>query len=497
MPRRYLAIWLPYLATDRLIKIDPDLKDKPFVLAATEKGRMVIKASSPKAMQEGIAVGKVLADARAIMPALQEFDYEPEVLSSVLEALAEWCMRFSPIAAVDGTDGIILDVSGCPHLWGGEEPYLQAITARMAQGGYHIKAAIADTIGTAWAVARYSAEPAIVEIGKHSEALTVLPPEALRLESAVVQRMQKLGFRTIGQFMNMPKSTLRRRFGDSLIQRLGQALGSHPEILKPVCPIEPYLERLVCLEPICTATGIEIALRHLLEQLCKRLEQEGKGIRTAVFKGYRIDGNVQQISIGTSRASGSERHLFRLFELKIATIEPALGIELFVLEAPLVEELGDLQDKLWDTKGDQSKVAELLDNIAGKVGMQAIHRYLPAEQHWPERSIIETGSLDQMPATPWPQDKWRPLHLLEKPEPIDVMVPLPDYPPILFTHKGKVFNLTKADGPERIEQEWWAADGQPRDYYRVEDAKGARYWLFGAGHYADGDVQWFLHGFFA
>ena len=184
MPRRYLAIWLPYLATDRLIKIDPDLKDKPFVLAATEKGRMVIKASSPKAMQEGIAVGKVLADARAIMPALQEFDYEPEVLSSVLEALAEWCMRFSPIAAVDGTDGIILDVSGCPHLWGGEEPYLQAITARMAQGGYHIKAAIADTIGTAWAVARYSAEPAIVEIGKHSEALTVLPPEALRLESA-------------------------------------------------------------------------------------------------------------------------------------------------------------------------------------------------------------------------------------------------------------------------------------------------------------------------
>lgn len=498
MPKRFLSIWLPYLGIDRMIKHNPELKDKPFVLSAPEKGRMVVRAANALAAQEGVTAGKVVADARAILPGLQVFDEYPEANATLLKDLAEWCLRFTPISAVDPPNGIMLDISGCPHLWGGERSYCEHIIHRFYSGGYQVKTAIADSIGAAWAMARFtSGSTTIVAVGQQATALAVLPPEALRLESVVLQRMQKLGFRSIGQFMDMPKATLRRRFGDVLLHRLGQALGTYPEVLKPVKPIEPYQERLICLEPICTATGIEIALRHLMEELCKRLEREGKGIRNAVFKGFRIDGNIQQISIGTSRASHNEAHLFRLFELKIPTIEPALGIELFVLEAPLVEEAADMQEALWGAKADNSKVAELLDNIAGKVGMDAIRRYLPAEHHWPERSVKATASLDEKPAIPWPVDRLRPLHLLAEAEPIDVMVPLPDYPPILFTHKGKVYKLVKADGPERIEQEWWLADGQPRDYYRVEDEKGARYWLFRSGHYADGEVQWFLHGFFA
>ncbi len=497
MPKRYLAIWLPFLATDRSCKINPDLSGKLFVLAAMEKGRMVVRAASPEALREGIPAGKVLADARAILPTIAVLEDEPEAIVLVLEALAEWCLRFTPVAAVSGKDGIILDISGCPHLWGGEAAYLHTIMARMAQGGYQAKGAIADTIGTAWAMSRFGTGSPIVAPGKQKEALSALPPEALRLEPATLQRMQRLGFRTISQFIHIPTAILRRRFGAVLLQRLAQALGTYPEMLSPVRPVAPYFERLICLEPISSATGIAIALRHLLEKLCKRLQQEAKGMRTAIFKGYRIDGNVQEVTIGTNSASCAEKHLWRLFELKLDTIEPALGIELFTLETPLVEDLGTLQDKLWDTKGDESKVAELLDNIAGKIGMNTIRRYLPAEQHWPERSVIETHSLARMPATDWPRDKQRPLHLLKNPEPIDVMVPLPDYPPLLFTHKGKVFNLIKSDGPERIEQEWWLADGQPRDYYRVEDESGARYWLFRSGHYADGEVKWFLHGFFA
>lgn len=460
---------------------------------------MVVKEANLFAIREGITAGKVLADARAILPILEVLDDEPLETATLLQTLAEWSLRFSPIAAVDGLDGIILDISGCAHLWGGEQPYMETIARRFTVGGYQVRLSIADTIGSAWAIARYGDDLCIVEGGRQAEALTALPPEALRLESSVLQKMQKLGFRQIGQFMNMPGATLRRRFGEMLLQRLGQALGSYPETVKPVQPVEPYQERLPCLEPILTLKGIEIALEHLIEQFCKRLEREGKGIRSAVFKGYRIDGNVQEISIGTSRASYNTKHLFRLFELKLGSIEPALGIELFVIEAPLVEDISESQDTLWDIKGGQAKVAELLDNIAGKIGMGAIRRYLPAEHHWPERSVKETTSLDENPDIPWPTEKLRPLHLLAEPEPIDVMVPLPDYPPVLFTHRGKIFKLMKADGPERIEQEWWMAEGQPRDYYRVEDEKGARYWLFRSGHYVDGhdDVQWFLHGFFA
>lgn len=459
---------------------------------------MVIKAASPLAVKEGIGVGKVLADARAVLPGLKVLDHDTGSEVKLLKALAEWCIRFTPSVAVDPPDGLLLDISGCSHLWGGEEIYRQTIVGRLEQGGYHVSAAIADTVGAAWAMARFSREGSfIVQPEGQANALAALPPEALRLELTVLQRMHELGFRNIAQFMNIPSPALRRRFGDSLLQRLGQALGSHPEVLLPVVPVEPYVERLSCLEPICTATGIRMALEQLLQAICSRLQKEGRGVRTAVFNAYRIDGELQQVTIGTNRASHNAAHLFRLFEQKIPTIEPALGIELFALVVPVVEATGDVQERLWNEKGGQAQIARLLDNIAGKMGMHTIRSYAPAEQHWPERSVRPIASLSGTPAMVWPTDRQRPLHLLSRPEPIDVMVPLPDYPPLLFTHKGKVFKLLKADGPERIEQEWWASEGPSRDYYRVEDEQGARYWIFRLGHYAEGNAQWFLHGFFA
>ena len=192
-------------------------------------------------------------------------------------------------------------------------------------------------------------------------------------------------------------------------------------------------------------------------------------------------------------------HLFKLFDLKIPTIQPALGIELFLLEAPIVEAISPAQDALWDTTGCSSDtvIAELLDRFAGKIGLHTIRRYLPDEHYWPERSYKVASSLEEKPVTKWQTDFPRPLHVLPKPEAIDVTVPIPDYPPMLFHYKGQLHNVKKADGPERIEQEWWLQQGLQRDYYCVEDEKGGRYWLFREGHYASGDPKWFIHGFFA
>jgi protein ImuB len=261
----------------------------------------------------------------------------------------------------------------------------------------------------------------------------------------------------------------------------------------------PYQERLPSLEPIRTATGIEIALKQLLESLCVRLTKEGKGLRTCVFKAFRMDGNIQQIGIGTIYPSRNVEHLFKLFENKISTIAPALGIELFLLEAPVIEDVSPTQDALWNTASSHSDmgIAELLDRLVGKVGINAIHRYLPDEHYWPERSIKTASSLQEKPVTKWRSDLTRPVHLLPKPEDIEVAVALPDYPPMLFKYKGQLHNITKADGPERIEQEWWLEEGLYRDYYSVEDEGGARYWLFRLGSYDEGDPKWFIHGFFA
>lgn len=498
MAKRFISIWFRYLATDWFTLRQPQLRNTAFVLSASSHGRMIVTAANALAEAQGVYSGLVVADARAIIPGLQVLDDKPGLTEKLLKRIAEWCIRFTPFAAIDPPGGIILDASGCAHLWGGEEVYLKEIVTRLKARGYHVRAAIADTIGTAWGVARFGKQSNIIPKSRNVEALIPLPPSALRLEAETIDRLHKLGLRKIKDFISMPRSALRRRFGNNIIQRLNQALGVEEEIIKPVIPIEPYQERLPCLEPIVTATGIEIALQRLLKTLCCRLLQEQKGFRHACFKCYRVDGKIEQVDIATSHASYNVNHLFKLFEIKLQTIEPDLGIELFILEAPKVEDHVASQEKLWEARCglEDIQLAELIDRITGKIGSNSIKRFLPAEHYLPERSIKPTSSLQEQKTTDWTLDRPRPIQLLAIPEHIDVMAIVPDNPPIYFRYKGQMHKVIKADGPERIEQEWWIEEGQHRDYYAVEDEQGCRYWLFRLGHY-DEDYEWFIHGFFA
>lgn len=500
MQKRFAYIWFRYLKTDWMVRRLPHLKNFPLVLASSDRGRMIISAVNLLALKQEIHIGMVLADARAIIPSLQFFDDEPERSEKLLNSLAEWFIRYTPVVAIDLSDGLILDITGCAHLWGSEKQYVTHIIKRLLDFGYQIHIAIADTIGVAWAVARYGCDNLIIEKEQHIKSLLSLPPAALRLEPEIIERLEKLGLRRISNIINMPRSALRRRFGQHLLKRLDQALGYEDEIIFPVQPLEPYHERLPCLEPIVTARGIEIALERLLNCICDRLRQEEKGLRTAVFKCYRADGKIEIINIGTHRPSCNSQHLFKLFENKIPSIEPALGIELFILEAPKVEDLVMSQEKLWNNTGNINDVglSELLDRITGKLGAESIYRYLPAEHYWPERSFKKAVIFNEELSTKWKVDKPRPLQLLNVPELIEVTAPVPDYPPMLFRYKGKLHKIIKADGPERIEQEWWLQEGQHRDYYFVEDAEGYRYWLFRSGHYdEEKSYKWFMHGFFA
>lgn len=499
MPRRYASIWFPQLTTDWTIRHQPALRDQPFVLTAPEHGRMLVRAASPAAQAQGIRAGMALADSRAIMPQLPAFDDQPALPEKLLSAFAEWCLRFTPVVAPDLPEGLILEASGCAHLWGGERPYLEDIVRRLAGYGYTVRAAMADTIGAAWAASRYGSGLEIIAPGQQAMAIRTFPPGALRVEAPLQARLQRLGLYQISSFMNMPRAALRRRFGAAFLLRLDQALGQEPEGLTPIQPIPPYQERLPCLEPIRTGPGIRIALERLLEPLCERLSKEGNGLRRAVLKGYRIDGETRELKIATSRPSRHPAHILALFDLRIPTLEPGLGFELFLLEAPVVEPLSIEQEQLWHAgpQQDRQEVSELLDRLAGRLGAESIRRYLPEEHYWPERSCRAAGSLEEAPATEWPTHLPRPLHLLPRPEPIEVTVPIPDYPPMLFQYKGVLHQVKKADGPERIEPEWWLQPGIFRDYYCVEDEAGRRYWLFRLGHYDSGNPQWFVHGFFA
>ena len=496
--KRFVSIWLPHLVTDWFELRKPELKNLPFVIVKPANGRMLITYVNPVAQKKGIDGGMVLADAKALLPSLQKFDHLPHLESQLLQRLAEWCIRFTPIAGVDPLGGILLDASGCTHLWGGDAVYVKDIIQKLGARGYSARASIAGTIGCAWAMARFG-NSLVVENERQTDSLLLLPPESLRLDAGTTTCLHKLGLRQISNFISMPHAALRRRFGPLMIQRLNQAMGLEEELIQPVYPVEPYQERLPCPEPISRIEGIEIALEQLLIQLCLRLQKEKKGLRTASFRCYRTDNKTSGIQIATSRPSHNVSHLFHLFSMKLAAIEPGLGIELFVLEATKLEDHLPFQQEFWKNSAlNDQKVSELIDRLTLRMGNQAINRYLPDEHYWPERSFKKAISFTEQSISDWKLERPRPLRLLSPPECIDVTAPVPDYPPMLFRYKGKLHKIRNADGPERIEQEWWIEEGEHRDYYAVEDEEGCRYWIFRSGHYDEAKKPlWYLHGFFA
>ncbi|HTK19208.1 MAG TPA: DNA polymerase Y family protein [Mucilaginibacter sp.] len=500
MPKRYVSIWFRHLLTDWKTIRQPQLKGKAFVFAEPDHGRMVVTAATATAEKYGIIKGMTIADAKINAPNLQVFNDKPQRNIRLLKGLAEWCQRYTPLVAIDPPDGLLLDVTGCTHLKGGELAYLRDVTNRLKNAGYDVRPGLADTIGCAWGVARCATSGLIVPEGTHRNALMMLPPSALRLKSDLLIKLQNLGLNHINSFIHMPKSVLRRRFGNDMVLRLLQAVGQEDEFLLPIKEPVPYSERFNCLEPVKTRPAIEIVIQELIVTLCKRMYSEGNGLRSAIITYYRVDGKNGSIATGTNHPTHNSEHLFKLFLPKLDTITPGMGIELFTLDATKIEPVKVKQNEMWVSKPsiDSDEITELLDRIANKTGTKSIKRHLPSENYWPERCAVPDDDLSHKPTTEWRTDKPRPMQLLDIPEAIEAMALTPDYPPKQFLYKGELHIIISADGPERIEREWWQDSGDHRDYYIVEDEQGRRYWLFRSGHYdAERPQHWFIHGFFA
>lgn len=499
MPKRFVSIWFKYLLTDREAIRQKSLQEVPVAFTEPDHGRMLVISMNAHAEHCGVRPGMAAADARVIAPGIQLFDSKPGRNIKFLKGLAEWCLRYTPLVTVDPPDGLLLDVTGCTHLKGGETEFLKDLTSRLHQLGYTVRPGMADTIGCAWAVARCAETGLIVPPGGQRNALMPLPPASLRLATELLVKLNQLGFYQVGSFIHFPKSVLKRRFGPNMVLRLYQALGQEAEFLLPLKEPVPYSERIALLEPIRTRPAIENAVHQVIDQLCKRLYGEGLGLRSAVLTYYRIDGKSFQLSIGTNHPSQRTDHIFKLFALQFDQVAPALGIELFILDATQTEPANDKQSLLWNGKpaADSEQVAELLDNVGARVGNVNIHRYLPEERYWPERAAKTTTDVAELPAGEWPEDMIRPVQLLKPPEPIEAMALTPDYAPRQFVYRGQRHIIVNADGPERISHEWWEEDGGYRDYYVAEDEEGMRYWLYGTAADLPGQTRrWFIHGYF-
>ncbi|MGR0183520.1 Y-family DNA polymerase [Azospirillum aestuarii] len=528
--RRILSLWLPRLPTDAHSRRHPALCGHPLAAILAERGRLAVAAVNRAAAEAGVRPGMSLADARAIEPALAVFDAEPESDARLLERIAGWCTRYTPWTTPDGPDGVALDITGCAHLFGGEEAMAADLTARLTAAGFESRLAVADTPAAAWALARFGRKAPTLPLrgslppplrrggidsslpcgagegrggGNRADTLlSPLPVAALRLPPATVDGLAAVGLRRIGDLHAVPRATLAARFGPELLRRLDQAYGRLDEPLSPRLPVPPHSVRLALPEPLTTAEAIAEALRRLLATLCAGLEKSGEGARRLRLELHRVDRRLedapQTLAIGTGHPVRRPDALMRLFAQKLDRVEPGPGLELMVLSATEAGPLAAAQAALDGGIDGQPELGELMDRLANRLGARAVLRLVPRQSWLPERSVAPASAFADAPGgSLWPADRPRPVRLLAPPEPIEAMALVPDDPPVMFRWRGAQHRIRLADGPERIAAEWWRSDGEPRDYYRVEDEAGRRFWVFRQGLYRPGvAAPWFLHGFF-
>jgi protein ImuB len=506
----------------RPVPREPEPAPNALVTSIRSGSRILIAAASPEARAIGLYPGMAITQARALAPGLDIRPADPEDDAAALRRLALLAaQRWSPTVAIAGADTLLIELTGVSHLHGGEARMARLILGLLAKRGFTARIAIADTAGAAWALAHASPDMTQCPPGQHAAALAPLPIVALRAEPADVELLRRLGIETIGQLAAMPSAPLVRRFGAPLATRLAQALGELPEPLTPVIPREAIAVTRRFAEPVATAEGIAHWIGALVPELCARLEASGEGARMVDLVADRVDGRPQHLRIGLARASRDPLHLQRLIVRRIETIEPGFGIDAITLH---VRRAQPLTPQPFDERLDEAAkpdLAPLADTLATRIGPHALWRLRPVESDVPERSVARDAILDPPgralkskaddirqldrtdPPDPW-HPRWpRPVRLLPRPELLDhVLAELPDQPPRRFTWRGRTIHVARADGPERITGEWWRRAAEThaiRDYFRVEDEEGHRYWLFrrGDGERAvTGDLHWYLHGLF-
>lgn len=507
MPR-LLSLWLPTLPTDRIRRHEAT-GPGPLATVAAIKGAQRLAAVDAAAAAAALRPGLALADARAICRSLTVRPADPKAEAAALEAVAAWCLRFTPVVALDPPDGLALDVTGAAHLFGGEAALRSSLVHDLGARGFQARAAIADTAEAAWALARHGTVGVALP-GPESllHLAHPLPLAALRLDEAKLGALAQAGLRTIGDLLDRPRAPVAARFGAALLHRLDALLGWTRSPFVPIAPVPPVLAERRFAQPIATLEAVEASLLTLCGHLHAQLERAQAGARRLELTLFRVDGTVKRLAVGTSRPNRDPAALARLFHEKLDSLgenglDTGYGFDVIRLGAVVTEPLTADQVAL-EAAADRAAEADLtllVDRLGARLGATRVLRLRNADRHVPEEAAVAWPAQRQ---EAWPvrlaepADLQRPLRLLEHPEPIETTAAVPDGPPVNFRWRRALHQLTAVEGPERIAAPWWTTAAPTRDYFEAEDGSGRRYWLFREGLFGREVEQprWFLHGLF-
>jgi protein ImuB len=536
--RRILSLWLPRLPIDRIKRQQKvfsskavigsreesasyPLKafDEPSIVVAKQNNMLRIFALDDAAARFGLDIGLPLANARAICPRVTVYDADEAADAHALNAIAEWCDGFTPLVALDPPHGLFLDITGCAHLFGGEAAMMQLVCGVLTAQGFTVSGAIAGTAVCARTVTRH-VHGRIVRGGEEHDAVRPLPVSALGADTAVIAGLRRAGLKTIGDVADRARHEITARFGASFTALLEQALGESDAPISPRKPLPDYIVEKRFAEPVATEAVISATLSRLAGMLVAAMAQQGKGARRLEARFFRTDGAVRTIMVDTGQAVTHEGVVIRLFRERLEALadplDPGFGFDLIRLSASRTEIVVQQQRDLDANVHDNDELAALIDRIAVRLSGKRVVVHLPQDTHIPERAVWAAPAQYHLAAATqavWParavgEPPLRPLRLFERPEQIQVIAQVPDGPPARFVWRRAAHAVVRAEGPERVAMEWWRVEGVAltRDYFRVEDEEGLRFWLYRDGLYdreiaqAEGRAtqpNWFMHGLFA
>jgi protein ImuB len=497
--RRYLGVALPLLPAERLRRSTAALPS-PLALVTRERGRVVITALDAAGLAEGIVPGMALADARARLPDLAALPHDVAADAAWLDWLAEGADRYTPMVMAAPPDGLVLDITGCAHLYGGEAGLADDLSARLARLGLSAQLAYGATPDAALALARFN----IADVRD-------LPVAALAANEDVALGLRRAGLKTLARIARQPRAVLAARFGAALVTRLARLLGEEDARITPrrtpppvsaeqrfAAPLAASEAALAVIETLAVRAGLQLAERH----------EGGRRFEVALF---RSDGHVARLSVDTAAPVRDPKLLIRLLRERIDALadplDPGFGYDLIRLDVTFTAPLAPEQLRLEGGSLADAEIGALIDRLGARLGRHRVRRLASAASHIPEQAAFDLPLADLASAATWPQrlsgePPWRPLKMFDPPQVIEVLAEVPDGPPRRFRWRQRFHEVTAHEGPERIAAEWWRrADGAglTRDYYRVEDSAGRRFWLFRHGLYGTEKPNpgWYLHGLFA
>lgn len=503
------------LPIDRLRAFPPDTPgegapDGPHGIVEKQRGAFRLVALDTAALALGLAPGLTLADARARVPELAVFEHDPHADHRWQESIADDADLYSPAVTLDDGDGVTIDITGCAHLWGGEGAMTAAVVARYARAAPTIRHALADTPEGAQALARFQTSPAADEGG----AIRRLPVAALRLDDEVAVALRRAGLKTIGDLASRPRAPLAARFGAGAATALARLLGEEDAGIIARAPVPDLSFDRRFAEPLARTEAALAVIDDLAHEAAAALEQLGQGGRRFAVRLFRSDGQVRDLAVETGLPMRDPAVLGRLFAERIDglndPIDPGFGFDLIRLKVPRAEPLAPVQLQLEGGALSDDALSALVDRLSVRLGRASVRRFVPRDTHIPEQVALALPAVDAAgPPARWAtpesgEPPLRPLHLFDPPQRIEVMAEVPDGPPRRFRWRRILHEITRYEGPERIAPEWWRrdpaqGDGLTRDYFRIEDARGRRFWVFRHGLYGAEATSpgWYIHGLFA